>query len=240
MMRVLCTVFVGLLVVCLMGGVAVSTEEEKADSASFSGLVYGYGVKLAPPYEFRESEDGKTLYLNGLVYAGPGDKEPPDIQVTEQARAIYALSTEAREESEKASTHDERLTRMAAVYRSSPLVESVRQDSHSLHITWLAYPDMDFAVILTPEDEIPDFDREAFWEKQISRFWRIIGSGGMVVFGEKYHIFCPDSSVPKTLDQIERIRRGVSREDLHTRDTPLRNQRFLDDLYREGESIEGE
>jgi hypothetical protein len=241
MMRVLCAVLLGLVVVCLAGGIALSADPAGADSVSSSGVVYGYGVKLTPPYEFTKSEDGKTLYLNGLIYAGPGDKEPPEVTITDEIRAMHELNERALEEAGKGTTEYARLARMAAVYRSSPLVESVRRDSHRVYVKWVAYPyEMGFILMEPPGCEKPEFDRDTFWEKQISRFWRIIDSGGMVVFGEKYHIFCPDSSVPKTLDQIARVRRGVSREDLDTRDTPLIDHNFLEDLYREGESAERE
>jgi hypothetical protein len=240
MMRVLCAVLLGLVVVCFAGGIALSADPAGADSVSSSGVVYGYGVKLTPPYEFTKSEDGKTLYLNGLIYAGPGDEETPEVTVTEDVRAEHELSMRAYEESKKGATYDERLARLAATYTSSPLVESVRKHGEGLYVRWASNPGDEYVITLQREEERPDFNRDAFWQKQISRFWRIIDSGGMVVFGEKYHIFCPDSSVPKTLDQIARVRRGVSREDLDTRDTPLIDHNFLEDLYREGESAERE
>lgn len=240
-MRVLCTSLLGLVIVCLAGGVAVSTDLEKADPASSSGLVYGYGVKLTPPYEFTKSEDRKTLYLNGMVYAGPGDKEPSDIEVTEEARAAHELNVRAGEEAKKGTTYADRLARMAAVYRSSPLVESVRRDSHRVYVKWVAYQhEMGFGLMERLLDERSEFDRNTFWEKLKSSFWHTVDSGGMVVFGEKYHIFCPESSVPKTLEQIEHVGAGRPRDQLDVIETPLRNQRFLDDLYRRREGSKDE
>ena len=137
-MRRLWAICAGFLIVCLVSGVAAATEEGKADSASSPGLVYGYGVKLSRPYEFTKSEDGKTLYLNGLIYDGPGDKEPPAVAVTEEIRAMHELNVKALEESRDCATEDDRLARMAAVYRSSPLVESARHDSHRVYVKWVA------------------------------------------------------------------------------------------------------
>lgn len=232
---------ISLLLFGLVNGVASSAEADAPDSSSLTGLVYGYGLKLSRPYEFTKSEDGKTLYLNGLVYAGPGDKQPPEITITEEARAIYDVVLRANEKARQGTTEDDRLARMAAVFRSSPLAESVRQDSHEVHVKWRMYPDEMAFVLMAPfGDGRPDLDRDAFWEKQISRFWWIIDSGGMVVFGERYHIFCPDSSIPKTVKQIERVRRALPRESLDTQDTPLSNQDFLDDLYRESDRAEEE
>jgi hypothetical protein len=240
MMRVLCAVLLGLVVVCLAGGVAVSTEVEKPDSVSSSGVVYGYGVELTPPYEFTKSEDGKTLYLNGMVYAGPGDKEPPDIQVTEEARAKHELGVEAYEESKKGATYNERLARMAATYISSPLVTSVHKYSQGLYVRWASDPDDEEVITLLREEKTPEFDRAALWQQMKSSFWHTVNSGGMVVFGEKYHIFVPSNLVPKTLDQIARVREATPRDQLDVTETPLRNQRFLDDLYRGCNGVEEE
>ena len=234
-MRDVWAICTGLLTLCLVSGVALSTEEAAVGSTSSSGLVYGYGARLGPPYEFAESEDGKTLYLNGLVYYGPGDTPPPEVTVTEGIRAEHELSVRAYEESKKGTTYDERLALLAAAYISSPLITSVRKWTGGLYVRWASSPDEDYVIVLPLEEETPDFDRAAFWEEQISKFWRIVDSGGMVVFGKKYHIVVPANLVPKTVEQIERVRRGTPREGLDTRETALRNTHFLDDLYREHE-----
>jgi hypothetical protein len=240
MMRVLCIVLLGFLIVCLAGGVAVSTEVEKPDSTSSLGLVYGYGVKLTPPYDFTKSEDGRILYLNGLIYAGPDDKEPLDIKITEEERAQYDLSVRAGEESKKAKTPDERRALLAAVYISSPLVTAVRKQGHCVYVRWASDPENEYVINMPPEDERPEFTRAAFWEQLKNSFWRTVNSGGMVVFGKKYHIFVPANLVPKAVAQIELVRRGAPRERLDKRDTPLIDHNFLDDLYRENENAEEE
>jgi len=236
MMRVLCTSLLGLVIVCLAGGVALSTELEKADPASSSGLVYGYGVKLTPPYEFTKSEDSKTLYLNGVVYAGPDDKEPPDIQVTEEARAQYDLSVRAGEESNKGKTYDERLALLAAAYISSPLIESVRKHPSGLYVTWASDPEELYVINMPPEDDRPEFTREMFWENLQNRFWRTVDSGGMLAFGKGYEVSVPADLVAKTIEQIELVQRGTPREQLDTEGTALKCHRFLEDLYGASES----
>ena len=239
-MRRLWAICAGFLIVCLVSGVAAATEVDKADSTSSPGLVYGYGIKLSRPYEFTESEDGKTLYLNGLIYAGPDDKQPPEITETVTPSAKHQLSVRAYEESKKGATYDERLARLAAAYISSPLVEAVQKYSQGIYVRWASDPDIEYVINMPPEEQRPEFDRSTFWEQLMTSFWRTVDSGGMVAFGRKYHIFVPDSGVQKTLEQVELVRRGTPREQLDTRDTPLRNQDFLDDLYRESEGAEEE
>jgi hypothetical protein len=242
-MRRLSAICAGFLILFSVSGVAASTDTDEgtADSTSSPGLVYGYGIKISRPYEFTESEDGKTLYLNGLIYAGPGDKEPPPVTVADEILAQHELNVRALEEARKGTTDYGRLARMASAYIHSPLVESVRKDSHSVYVKWVSSPhEMRFFLMPLSGLETTAFDRAAFWEQLEASFWRTVNSGGMVVFGEKYHIFVPDSGVQKTLEQIELVRRGTSREGLDTRGTPLRNQRFLDDLYGETDAVDGE
>lgn len=230
-----------LVVVCLAGGVAVSTELEKADSTSSSGLVYGYGVKLTPPYEFTKSEDGKTLYLNGLIYDGPGDTPRQQGTVDEQMLARHELSVEAHEQAELGETYEERLERLAAIYRSSPLVKAVRRHPQGLYVTWVSDPDTEQGVMLLRENQkTSDYDLATFRDELITRFWRIVNSGGMVAFGRKYHILVPSNVTPKTLEQIEHLQRGTLRERLDVKGTALENKQFLDDLYRESENLEVE
>jgi hypothetical protein len=241
MMRVLCTLLLGLVIVCLAGGVAVSTEAEKADSTSSSGLVYGYGVKLTPPYEFTKSQDGKILYLNGMIYDGPSDIPPKKVTVDAEMLARHELSVRAYEQSELGATYEERLTLLAAVYLSSPLVKKVRKHPQGLYVTWVSDPATEQGVILLEENEkMSDYDLAAFRAELITRFWRTVDSGGMMAFGKDYHVLVPQECVPKTVEQIESVWGGTTREELDIKDTALQNQQFLDDLFQQSEALEGE
>jgi hypothetical protein len=239
-MRRLWAVCAGFLIVYLVLGVAASAEDGKADSTSSPGQVYGYGIKLSRPYEFTESEDGRTLCLNGLIYAGSDDNETAEVTVTEEARAEYEVSIRAGEESRKGKTYDERMARLAAAYISSPLVEAVRKHGQCVYIRWASDPENEYVIDMPSEEDGPEFDRTVFWEQLMSSFWHTVNSDGMVAFGKKYHVFVPANLVPKTVEQIELVRRGTPRERLDVVETAVRNRRFLDDLYRVSQGVEGE
>ena len=230
-MRDVWAICAAFLMVCLVSGVALSTEEVVVDSTSSPGLVYGYGAKLGPPYEFTVSEDSKTLYLNGLIYDGPGDTRPSEVTVSEEMRVRHELSEKAHMQSELGATYDERLAHLAAAYISSPLVKSVRKDSVTIYVRWASNPDIEQGVMLRREEQKLDFDVVAFREELIDRFWQIVNAGGMVAFGKDYHVLVPAACVPKTIEQIERIRRGEPPERLDVVNTALQNRRFLGDLY---------
>jgi hypothetical protein len=193
------------------------------------GLVYAYGRKLEGPYIFRASEDGNTLYLNDLVYSGPGEAPPPKIEVPETVRLQHELSVRASEESRRAETYEERKAIYADVLRGSELVISVREFSQGVYVTWRSSPDEEEEVILPKEES--QFDPAEFRIRLISEFWNTVNSGGMIAFGRRYHIYVPAMRVPKTVKQIELIRSGASRDQLDVRSTALQNDRFLDDIY---------
>jgi hypothetical protein len=193
------------------------------------GLVYAYGKKIEGPYVFRASEDGNTLYLNDLVYSGPGEAPPPKIEVPETVRLEHELSVRAHEESKRAKTYEERIAIYADVLRSSELVIAVREFSQGVYVTWRSSPDEEEEVILPREES--QFDPAEFRMRLISEFWNTVNSGGMIAFGKRYHIYVPAVRVPKTVKQIELIRSGASRDQLDVMGTALQNDRFRDDLY---------
>jgi hypothetical protein len=205
-------------------------------SADRSGVVYGYGKKLERPYTFTESEDGKTLYLNGLVYEGPGESPPPEIEVTETVRLQHELSVMASEQSKQARTYDERKAIYADILRQSPLVENVRDFEQGVYVTWRSSPGDEEEVIIPREES--QFDLAAYRRQLTSEFWNTVNSGGVIAFGKRYHIHVPAGRVAKTMEQIQLIRSGASRDRLDVRGTALQNQRFLDDLYREGTQLD--
>jgi hypothetical protein len=209
-----------------------STSSHKAASApprQPPGAVYGYGVRLDWPYTFTESEDGKTLYLNGLVYDGPGVRPPPEITVTETVRSEHELSVRAYEACRLAETHSERKAIYARILRESDLVVDVREFSQGVYVTWRSSPEDEEEVIIPREDS--QFDLEEFRRRLVSEFWDTVNSGGMIAFGERYHIRVPPGRVSKTVEQINLVRSGASRDQLGASDAALQNEHFLDDLY---------
>lgn len=210
------------------------TAGRAADSIRLSigpGLVYGYGTRLDTPYVFNLSGDGRTLYLNGLIYDGPGEAPPPQIEVTQTARSRHELSMLAYEQSKRGRTYEERKAIYADVLRGSDLVQAVREFSQGVYVTWRNSPDYEEEVIIPKEES--RLDLKAFQESLISQFRTTIESGGMIVFGDDYHMHIPPSRVSDTLEQLERIRLGARRDQLDVVGTPLQNQRFLSDLYKE-------
>ncbi len=236
-MRRLWAISMGILILCFVsGGVGsvVSCSSDKAetgraDSLASQGPVFGFGVQLTKPYTFTSSEDSKTLYLNGLVYDGPGEEPPPQITVTESMRTKHELSVRAFEDSKQGTTYEERLARMTAVYLASPLVKSVRGFAQGIFVKWASDPDREEEVILPREEG--HFDLAAYRERLVADFWRTINSGGMIAFGRNYHICVPAKRLPKTLEQVKLIQSGKEQEQLDVAGTALQNRRFLEDLY---------
>jgi hypothetical protein len=214
-------------------GRSATPVEEANLSDPLPGLVYGYGVELERPYVFTESEDGKTLYLNGLIYDGPGEEPPPKITVTETVRSEHELSVRAFEQSNQGVTYADRLELMADVYRSSPLVKNVRKFAQGLYVTWTSYPDEEEEIILTREDSA--FDLAAFRETLVAEFWQTVSRGGMIAFGKNYHVSVPPRHLPKTVEQMRLIQSGAPRDSLDVMNTALQNKRFLEDLYQQSE-----
>ena len=210
------------------GEVAPATTDP--DAAELQGLVYAYGTKLAGPYVFTESEDGKTLYVNGLIYVGPGEGPPPDITVTVTVRSQHELNVRAADQATRGAEYEDRLEILASVYRSSPLVRSVRKFSQGVYVTWASYPDDEEEIILPREES--QFDLEAYMQGLVAEFHRIVESGGMVVFGKNYHIYVPRVRSAKTVHQIRLVEDGAPRESLDVMNTALQNKRFIEDLYR--------
>jgi hypothetical protein len=204
---------------------------DSLDLGDTPGLVYGYGTRLDTPYVFTLSADGKTLYLNGLVYDGPGEIPPPEIEVTQTARSRHELSMQAYEQSRRGRTYEERKAIYADVLRGSDLVQTVREFSQGVYVTWRTSPDCEEEVIIPREES--GLDLVAFQESLISQFRKAIESRGMIAFGKNYHIHIPPSRVPETLAQVERIRAGVRRDQLDIVGTPLQNEQFLSDIYKE-------
>ena len=203
------------------------------------GLVYGYGAQLRAPYVFSESEDGKTLYLNGIIYVGPGEGPPPEITVTETVRSQHELNVRAFEQSKRGVTYEDRLEILADVYRSSSLVKDVRKFAQGVYVRWESHPNEEEEVILSREDSA--FDLAAFHQKLIAEFRQTVSSGGMIAFGKNYHIYVPAKRLPKTVEQVEIIQGGAPRESLDVMNTALQNKRFVEDLYRQTEgSMEAE
>jgi hypothetical protein len=200
------------------------------DSAESWGPVYGYGVELKAPYIFTRSGDGKTLYLNGLIYDGPGEGPPPEITVTATAVSRHELAVSASEYSQQAETYEERIARYAEALRQSPLVERVREFEQGVYITWRSSPEVEEEAIIPREE--PEFDLEEFQQSLISRFQGTVGSGGMIAFGKRYHVYVPRVRLPKTIQQIDLVQSGAGQDQLDTGSTALQNKSFLRDLYR--------
>lgn len=194
------------------------------------GLVYGYGVELEPPYVFTRSDDGKTLYLNGLIYDGPGEGPPPDITVTETAVSRHELAVSASEYSRQAETYEERVAMYAEALRQSPLVARVREFEQGVYITWRSSPEYEEEAIVPREE--PEFDLEEFQRSLMSHFQDTVGGGGMIAFGSRYHVYVPPVRVPKTVEQISLVKSGAGEDQLDTASTALQNESFLRDLYR--------
>jgi hypothetical protein len=193
------------------------------------GLVYGYGKRLERPYIFIESDDGRTLYLNDLVYDGPAESTPPEIVVTETVRSQHELSVMAYEYSKRARTYEERRAIYAEVLRGSDLVKDVKEFSQGVYVTWRSSPDEEEVIIPSEESH---FDLAEFRRRLISEFRATVDSGGMIAFGERYHIHVPPGRVAATVEQLERLRSGAGPEEIDIGTTILRNRNFLNDLYR--------
>jgi hypothetical protein len=194
-----------------------------------AGVVYGYGARLDGPYVFTRSEDGRTLYLNGLIYDGPGEEPPPQIEVTEEAQSRHELAVKAHEHSRRGRTYEERKAIYADVLRTSELVQAVREFSQGVYVRWRASPEHEEEVIIPREES--QFDLEEFQQSLISHFWKTVNSGGMVAFGKGYHIHVPPGRMQETLEQLEQILAGGPCDTIDVVGTPFQNERFLSDLY---------
>jgi hypothetical protein len=200
------------------------------ESAEPWGLVYGYGVRMEAPYIFTRSGDGKTLYLNELIYDGPGEGPPPEITVTAAAVSRHELAVSAYEYSRQAGIYEERIARYAEALRQSPLVERVREFEQGVYITWRSSPEVEEEAIIPREES--QFDLQGFQQSLVSRFEHTVGSGGMIAFGKRYHVYVPRVRLPKTLQQIDLVQSGAGQDQLDTGSTALQNKSFLRDLFR--------
>jgi hypothetical protein len=210
---------------------AVMTEDSLLSNSEL-GPVFAYGRQLTRPYTFSFSEDARRLYLNGYFFSGATDTIVPKREISETARAEYELCLKASQESRQAKTYEERMLIQAEVFRSSPLVKKVRVTPWALYITWASCPDEEVEALLARGDEGSRFDLKEALEQDIAHFWSVVGRGGMIAFGRGgYHLSVRAVRVPKTLEQIERIRQGTPRDQLDVTDTALRFDAFLKDLY---------
>jgi hypothetical protein len=213
---------------CTTPGAPTAPAESSAVKTG-PGLVFGYGARLEEPYVFTRGDDGRTLYLNGLIYDGPGDAPPPQIEVTEVARSRHELAVKAHEHSRRGRTYDERKAIYADVLRRSELVQAVREFPQGVYVRWRESPEHEEEVIIPREES--QFDLEEFQQGLISQFRKTVNSGGMIAFGKGYHIYVPPGRVQGTLEQLERIRAGGPRDTIDVVGTPLQNEKFLSDLY---------
>ena len=208
------------------------TVEVVQDSLSVNehlGPVFLYGVQLEKPYRFTLSEDGLRLYLNGYFYAGDKDTVPPMKEISDTARAKHSLLLQAGKSMKQGKSFEESLTIYADILRSSPLVNHVRISYPWIYFTWVSSPDDEVEVMLSREPG--HYELEAAFEQLMADFWRVVRSGGMITLGKGgCRMSIQAESVPKTLEQIELIRRGVPREQLDVADTPLRWDDFYYDI----------
>jgi hypothetical protein len=217
---------------------ATMTEDSLTSNIEL-GPVFAYGRQLTRPYTFSLSESGRRLYLNGYFFSGAKDTIEPKIVVSETARTHHELSVRAGEAMKQGKTFQETLDIYAEVLRSSPIVKKVRIDRQWIYVTWASWPDEEEEIIIPREKG--HFDLKEALEQDIAHFWSVVRRGGMIAFGRGgYHLSVRAVRVPKTLEQIERIRQGTPRDQLDVTDTGLRFDAFLKDLYDPIQRREGE
>jgi len=208
---------------------ALMTEDSLMASKRL-GPVFAYGVRITRPYTFNFSVDGRRLYLNGYFFNGATDTTVNEIEVSEATREEHGLAVRAGEAMKQGKTFEETLAIYAEVLRMSPLTSEVRISYPCVYVTWASSPDDEEEVIIPREKLYVDLG-EALTQ-DIAHFWSAVRGGRMIAFGRGgYHLSVPSDMVPKTLEQIERIRRGIRREQLDLTSTGLWVDDFQEDLY---------
>ncbi len=219
-----------LMPVARMAGASSGTQNADAsEKLARLGLVFAYGCRVYPPYAFNGA-DTDTLFLNGYSYSPTLSKrgESRAIRMSETCRTQHQLDATALGLCRNGQDRAERVRIYVDTLRASPLVDSVRLVGDSVYMRWDGEVEEE-EVVLPWNDSL--FDRAAFHEILIEEFWRTVGSGGLVAFGERYHVLSPRDCVAQIRHLLERIALGEYPTVEDVRDTALEDTRFLTDLW---------
>jgi hypothetical protein len=237
---------VALMAVFFAGTVAIQQSQNDVDTL---GVVYAYGVRLSPPYQFTGA-GGDTLYLNGHPFVPQRSPVSPSL-----ARELSKIPEPQRSELLKRSHEDwlfekqaydsvktmydsgvpyeDCLEAYAEIFRTHPHVKSVSIVSHGIS---LIYDNGDCAQAELSFDAIAPIDRRAQQQSVMDRFWRTITAGGMVAFGAtevgSYELHTPHSQLQKTFEQFAKLEKGEELSTADVRDTPLSNAEFRAEMTR--------
>lgn len=217
-----------ILVALPLAAFAVPQSAVRVDTSSGAqGLVYAYGVPLAPPHIF-SGVGADTLRLNRLPYDPTRSSvASTPVAVSADCQSKHELCVAASNFSKRGGTKEERLALTAEVFRSSPLVDRVEVGRSSL---WLYWKDGEEEEVLLPVEGTSNFGLAELHEQLIAEFRMVVDRGGFVAFGEGYHVVTPLKWVPKTLELIARLDRGEMVSETEIKNTPLQNKRFFADV----------
>jgi hypothetical protein len=197
------------------------------------GIIFVSGRFISPPYSYSVAADD-TARVNGIpIFPVRSGRTPPPPTVKGIHRKQHALGVRADSAGAGVTPYEEKVARMADVYRRSPLVE---RNSVILN-------DCGFTFRWVPSDDTPAVEDEVIVgrehsgsperidpEQRIEFVRRVVDAGGMVALGKGYRISTPRDRVNRTVELITRLRRGESLSDEDIRGTALMFQRFRDSL----------
>lgn len=218
--------------------VCLSTQACADRDPGGQGIVYAYGYKLDPPYDF-SNVGGDTLFLNGVPYRPKRGARAYDAGELEDLRAgmlndaqsthefNQRLSTKARSMYESGATLEECIQFYADVYDSLPDVGSVKKTAKGIIVE---YKDGVKEEIIVSFKKGSPPDRRSVHEDLIKRFMKTINDGGMVAFGVidglQYELHTPKWQLEKTNKLLGKLAEGQRLTSDDVLDTPLSNEAF--------------